>query len=163
MSERKIAGTLISNTLNMKRNLMFIIFVVFTSSILAEDFDILELNFQPWGNTKFDVQTMKITWTNEWEGGGWWLSRDCSEYDLIKIEFKEPLEMDVVITIIYSAKDEKNENLKYKKTIYAGEKKKTIVLDPTYKISVDGLGISGSKAGSVVLQSFLLKKYSVES
>lgn len=138
--------------------LMVMALISMASSALAEDFNVLAINFQPWGNTQFDAESMKITWTEEWEGGGWWLARDCSEYDYALIEFKDPLPMDVVVTVIYSAKDERNEKLKTKKTILAGKKGITIALDPTYKVSIDGLGISGSKPGSVILKSLVLKE-----
>lgn len=142
----------------MKKKFYIIVCLFFiVSTAFAEDFDVLTVNFQPWGNTQFDVKTMKITWSKEWEGGGWWLARDCTEYNYAVIEFKDNLPMDVVVTVIYSAKDEKNEKLNSKKTILAGEKKISIALDPTYKISVDGIGISGSKQGSVTLKSFILK------
>lgn len=146
----------------MKKKLLLIIGMVLTVSFMyAGDMNILALDFQPWGNTQFDVATKKITWTQEWEGGGWWLALDCSKYDSATIEFKEKISMDVIITIIYSAIDERNERLKSKKIIPAGANKMTIALDPTYKISVDGIGISGSKAGSVILKSLILKETDV--
>lgn len=143
----------------MKRSLVvMVVIVLVTSSVCAADFNVLTLNFQPWGNTKFDARTMKITWTGEWEGGGWWLARDCSAYEQVEVEFKNPLPMDVIVTVIYSATDEKHEKLKTKKTILAGKKHITIALDPTYKVSIDGLGISGSAPGSVILKSLILKE-----
>ena len=143
----------------MKRSLVVIVIIVLAiSSVCAADFNVLTLNFQPWGNTQFEAETMKITWTGEWEGGGWWLSRDCSAYDYATIEFEEPLPMDVIVTVIYSATDEKNEKLKSKKTILAGKKNINIILDPTYKVSIDGLGISGSAPGTIILKSLMLKE-----
>ena len=80
------------------------------SSVCGKDFDVLTKDFQPWGNTQFDMEGMKITWTQKWQGGGWWLAQDCSEYESARIEFQEVLPMDVVFIVIYSAKDERNEN-----------------------------------------------------
>ena len=143
----------------MKRKLVLIgALTLFVVSMRAEDLNVLTMNFQPWGNTQFDVKTMKITWDNEWEGGGWWLARDCSEYECAIVEFKEPIPMDVVITVIYSAKDEMNEKLKSKKTLLAGKEQITIVLDPTYKVSVEGICISGSSPGYVIMKTLVLKK-----
>ena len=91
------------------------------SSVCGKDFNVLTKDFQPWGNTQFDMEGMKITWTQKWQGGGWWLAQDCSEYESARIEFREVLPMDVVFIVIYSAKDERNEKLKSKVTIPAGK------------------------------------------
>ena len=77
------------------------------SSVCGKDFNVLTKDFQPWGNTQFDMEGMKITWTQKWQGGGWWLAQDCSEYESARIEFREVLPMDVVFIVIYSAKDER--------------------------------------------------------
>ena len=123
------------------------------SSVCGKDFNVLTKDFQPWGNTQFDMEGMKITWTQKWQGGGWWLAQDCSEYESARIEFREVLPMDVVFIVIYSAKDERNEV-----TIPAGKKEAAIMLDITYKKSIDGLGISGSKPGTVCVKSLVLEE-----
>ena len=128
------------------------------SSVCGKDFNVLTKDFQPWGNTQFDMEGMKITWTQKWQGGGWWLAQDCSEYESARIEFREVLPMDVVFIVIYSAKDERNEKLKSKVTIPAGKKEAAIMLDITYKKSIDGLGISGSKPGTVCVKSLVLEE-----
>ena len=83
----------------------------------------------------------------EVQGGGWWLAQDCSEYESARIEFREVLPMDVVFIVIYSAKDERNEKLKSKVTIPAGKKEAAIMLDITYKKSIDGLGYQWFETG----------------
>lgn len=86
------------------------------------------------------------------------MAQDCSEYESARIEFREVLPMDVVFIVIYSAKDERNEKLKSKVTIPAGKKEAAIMLDITYKKSIDGLGISGSKPGTVCVKSLVLEE-----
>ena len=39
------------------------------SSVCGKDFNVLTKDFQPWGNTQFDMEGMKITWTQKWQGG----------------------------------------------------------------------------------------------
>ena len=43
-------------------------------------------------------------------------------------------------------------------TIPAGKKESAIMLDITYKKSIDGLGISGSKPGTVCVKSLVLEE-----
>ena len=52
------------------------------SSVCGKDFNVLTKDFQPWGNTQFDMEGMKITWTQKWQGGGWGVGPGCSGYDI---------------------------------------------------------------------------------
>ncbi|MEE0194405.1 MAG: hypothetical protein UEP29_02035, partial [Phocaeicola massiliensis] len=107
----------------------------------------------------FDAETATITFTKNWQGGGWWLSRlDCSAYDCVVIEFEEALPMDVMFMATYSAKDDKDQKIKSKVKVPAGKKKAVLELEPAYENSVDGLGISATKAGVVKLKSLNLKE-----
>lgn len=142
----------------MKRELLMAILLIVLSPIWGRDFNVLTKDFQPWGSTQFDASTMKITWTDKWQGGGWWLAQDCSEYESVEIEFSEGIRMDIVFMVIYSAKDEKNEKLKSKITIPAGNKKAEIILDLTYKNSIEGIGISTTSPGTILLKSLILKE-----
>ena len=72
-------------------------------------------------------------------------------YDCVVIEFEEALPMDVMFMATYSAKDDKDQKIKYKVKVPAGKKKAVLELEPAYKNSVDGLGISATKAGVVKL------------
>ena len=84
------------------------------SSVCGKDFNVLTKDFSRWGNTQFDMEGMKITWTQKWQGGGWWLAQDCSEYESARIEFREVLPMDVVFIVIYRRrmKEMRNSNLR---------------------------------------------------
>ena len=66
--------------------------------------------------------------------------------------------MDVMFMATYSAKDDKDQKIKSKVKVPAGKKKAVLELEPAYKNSVDGLGISATKAGVVKLKSLNLKE-----
>lgn len=93
----------------MKKNLLIAVLLLLTvSSVWAKDYNVETKKFKSWGEAQFDAETATITFTKNWQGGGWWLSRlDCSAYDCIVIEFEEALPMDVMFMATYSAKDDK--------------------------------------------------------
>ena len=82
----------------MKKNLLIAVLLLLTvSSVWAKDYNVETKKFKSWGEAQFDAETATITFTKNWQGGGWWLSRlDCSAYDCIVIEFEEALPMDVI-------------------------------------------------------------------
>ena len=90
----------------MKKNLLIAVLLLLTvSSVWAKDYNVETKKFKSWGEAQFDAETATITFTKNWQGGGWWLSRlDCSAYDCIVIEFEEALPMDVMFMATYSAK-----------------------------------------------------------
>lgn len=145
----------------MKKNLLIAVLLLLTvSSVWAKDYNVETKKFKSWGEAQFDAETATITFTKNWQGGGWWLSRlDCSAYDCIVIEFEEALPMDVMFMATYSAKDDKDQKIKSKVKVPAGKKKAVLELEPAYKNSVDGLGISATKAGVVKLKSLNLKEH----
>lgn len=144
----------------MKKNLLIaVLLLLAASSAWAKDFIVETKKFKSWGEAKFDVETTTINFTKNWQGGGWWLSHmDCSDYDSVVIEFKAAVPVDLILMTTYSATDENGQKIKTKVTIPAGKKKAVLELDPEYKKSVDGLGISATKAGVVKLKSLNLKK-----
>ena len=95
----------------MKKNLLIAVLLLLTvSSVWAKDYNVETKKFKSWGEAQFDAETATITFTKNWQGGGWWLSRlDCSAYDCIVIEFEEALPMDVMFMATYSAKDDKDQ------------------------------------------------------
>ncbi|WP_373148477.1 hypothetical protein [Bacteroides finegoldii] len=144
----------------MKKNLLIAVLLLLTvSSVWAKDYNVETKKFKSWGEAQFDAETATITFTKNWQGGGWWLSRlDCSAYDCVVIEFEEALPMDVMFMATYSAKDDKDQKIKSKVKVPAGKKKAVLELEPAYKNSVDGLGISATKAGVVKLKSLNFKE-----
>ena len=90
----------------MKKNLLIAVLLLLTvSSVWAKDYNVETKKFKSWGEAQFDAETATITFTKNWQGGGWWLSRlDCSAYDCIVIEFEEALPMDVMFMATYSLK-----------------------------------------------------------
>lgn len=74
----------------MKKNLLIAVLLLLTvSSVWAKDYNVETKKFKSWGEAQFDAETATITFTKNWQGGGWWLSRlDCSAYDCIVIEFE---------------------------------------------------------------------------
>ena len=56
------------------------------SSVCGKDFNVLTKDFQPWGNTQFDMEGMKITWTQKWQGGGW-----CDSINQIRSKYETNL------------------------------------------------------------------------
>lgn len=134
----------------MKKNLLIAVLLLLTvSSVWAKDYNVETKKFKSWGEAQFDAETATITFTKNWQGGGWWLSRlDCSAYDCVVIEFEEALPMDVMFMATYSAKDDKDQKIKSKVKVPAGKKKAVLELEPAYKNSVDGLGYQCNKSGS---------------
>lgn len=108
----------------MKKNLLIAVLLLLTvSSVWAKDYNVETKKFKSWGEAQFDAETATITFTKNWQGGGWWLSRlDCSAYDCIVIEFEEALPMDVMFMATYSAKDDKDQKIKSKVKVPAGKK-----------------------------------------
>lgn len=109
----------------MKKNLLIAVLLLLTvSSVWAKDYNVETKKFKSWGEAQFDAETATITFTKNWQGGGWWLSRlDCSAYDCIVIEFEEALPMDVMFMATYSAKDDKDQKIKSKVKVPAGKRK----------------------------------------
>ena len=127
----------------MKKNLLIAVLLLLTvSSVWAKDYNVETKKFKSWGEAQFDAETATITFT-----------KNC-----VVIEFEEALPMDVMFMATYSAKDDKDQKIKSKVKVPAGKKKAVLELEPAYKNSVDGLGISATKAGVVKLKSLNLKE-----
>ena len=58
------------------------------SSVCGKDFNVLTKDFQPWGNTQFDMEGMKITWTQKWQRFGGFLGQVCSQNESSSFEFR---------------------------------------------------------------------------
>lgn len=142
----------------MKKILMLTAMVAFTVSSWAGDFKVDISKTNPWGESKFDASTSTISLTQAWQGCGWWLAKDCSEYEKVVIKFAKPLPVAATFMVIYKEKDEKGENIKQKMSVPAGSKEASITLDEKMKSAVNGLGLSGKAAGDIVFKSITIKE-----
>lgn len=123
----------------------------------AADFKVDVTKANAWGAANFDASNSTVVLSEAWQGCGWWLDKDCSEYSKVVIKFAKALPMEATFMVIYKELDEKGENIKKMVTVAAGSKESSIQLDENMKKAVNGLGISGKAAGKIVFKSIVFE------
>lgn len=141
----------------MRKIFMLAVMAFLAVASWAADFKVDITKANEWGAAKFDASTSTVVLSEAWQGCGWWLDKDCSEYEKVVIKFAKPLPMEATFMVIYKELDEKGENIKKMVTVTAGSKESSIQLDENMKKAVNGLGISGKTAGKIVFKSIVFE------